>query len=307
MYPLVLASDSIQALQCLLLMVRSAQFIGARAHKGSRDSFSLQGQYLQSTSQPNLCWNTVGNAVRFAQGQGLYLPSTTANMDPVEAEIRRRAWAGVVILESTSSATLGLPPSLSPEESSAVSPAAIDDDLITRNSRGPQPEHRPSSASFFVETFKLLIIQTRVLRALYSSISVSTSTWPNVHAILNADRDLADWEACLPEHLVQSARGAQMRQGNRELQMQFNVLRARSHNVRMLVHRPLLFHLCQRGAPGDILASAPSLLDRRIAKSSAQICCTTATELIELIVQNWEDSLIGAWCMCSPGMVCSAY
>lgn len=67
----------------------------------------LMGQYLQSTEMSSTCWNIVGLAVRVAQNIGLHHDPKNCNqsccpaqtIDQAETEMRRRAWAGCVLLD----------------------------------------------------------------------------------------------------------------------------------------------------------------------------------------------------------------
>ena len=218
-------------------------------------------------------------------------------MNPLDAELKQRAWAGIVILEASTSATLGLPPSLSPEECLLVCPADVNDECILRGGIVTKPAKSLSYTHFFIETLKLYIVQMRTLRLLYSSVTVSTSKWPDAYGIIEVDRELSEWESGLrSSHLQYNGVGKEMRGGDQELEQQARVLQARLLNVRLLIHRPMLFHLCQRQPSLDILGAAPSLVDRALALASTRICCTAAVELIDLIVMERERIHIGAWC-----------
>lgn len=65
----------------------------------------LMAQYLQSTDKPNHCWNLAGLAIRMAQSVGLHLESMDGpvasenRFDQVEIELRRRVWAGCILLD----------------------------------------------------------------------------------------------------------------------------------------------------------------------------------------------------------------
>lgn len=67
----------------------------------------LMGQYLQSTGLSSSCWNVIGLAVRVAQCIGLHHDPMACDqgccpfreLDQVETEMRRRAWAGCVTLD----------------------------------------------------------------------------------------------------------------------------------------------------------------------------------------------------------------
>jgi hypothetical protein len=68
----------------------------------------LMGQYLQTRDITTSCWNTVGMAIRIAQGMGLHREpeewdqggsSNYQAPDQLEEEMRRRAWAGCALLD----------------------------------------------------------------------------------------------------------------------------------------------------------------------------------------------------------------
>ena len=67
----------------------------------------LMGQYLQSTDMSSSCWNIVGMAIRVAQCIGLHHEPSGSDQgsDPrrkygqVDTEMRRRTWAGCVLLD----------------------------------------------------------------------------------------------------------------------------------------------------------------------------------------------------------------
>lgn len=60
----------------------------------------LTSQYLQSTNQPHQTWMVVGSAIRTAQGLGLHLPETSAELSELsERELLRRIWYGCVLMD----------------------------------------------------------------------------------------------------------------------------------------------------------------------------------------------------------------
>lgn len=289
MFPLVLQSRSLQALQCVLLMVRRIYCqIATMA-----DRQLPQTQYLQSISQPNLCWNTIGHAVRFAQSQGLYSASTFAHMNAIEAETRRRVWAGVVAMEASTAATLGLPPSLSARHCQSVEPTPVDDEYVTLEGIQTQPKDIPSVSSFIQQTYKVYAIQLRILSRLYSPQPETENDWPVCRDILEYDRQLEAWAKQVPLHLRNTAEGAALRKGNEALSMQTNVLRTRFLNAKILAHRPMLSYLCHRSQPDTHSSEA---LDQAITYASARICCNSAVEVMEIVTTNWQNGQSGAWC-----------
>lgn len=206
--------------------------------------------------------------------------------------------AGVIILDSTASAVLGLPPLLSPDGLPYTLPAAGEDDTIQANSVEPQVTSQVSSSLFMRETTKLLAIQIQVLTSLYSSSSTPISQWPDVSSILLNARQLDRWQSALPTVLEYSEDGVKARAENTELALQAHVLHARYLNLKLLIHRPMLFHICQRASSSELLADAPSHLDADIARSSMSHCCSAALLLIEHVTDSWEHGrrVGGAWC-----------
>jgi hypothetical protein len=59
----------------------------------------LIGQYLQSTSFPNRCWNVIGVACRIGQGLGLHVEQGQSSRRGLEIEMRRRVWYGCLIFD----------------------------------------------------------------------------------------------------------------------------------------------------------------------------------------------------------------
>ena len=255
----------------------------------------MQAHYLLSTCQPNLCWTFVGQAIRLGQRQGVHLPSFSELYSPTENESRRRAWAATVILEATCSTALGLPPSIAPEDCFKTPPSFLEDYSLDQDKAETSRQHHQfSSISFFTQSFILYRIQIKVLRALYSSAQKSTASWPDIQTILEIDEELDTWETHLPPQLRYTESQAQSIEF--ELEMLRHVLHARFLHVRLLLYRPIIFHLCQRTGTGDILGTAPSKLHRRLAQSGVGLGCSTSINLVHLITRNWSRGVMGAWC-----------
>lgn len=60
----------------------------------------LSGIYLQSTSHASHCWNSIGLAIRLAQGMGLHHEGGGRKADSqVDREMKRRVWHTCVVLD----------------------------------------------------------------------------------------------------------------------------------------------------------------------------------------------------------------
>ncbi|KAL2853403.1 fungal-specific transcription factor domain-containing protein, partial [Aspergillus pseudoustus] len=55
--------------------------------------------FLQSSPYPSRCWHSVGVACRIALGLGLHESDIPGSWTPLESDIRRRTWAGCVMLD----------------------------------------------------------------------------------------------------------------------------------------------------------------------------------------------------------------
>lgn len=59
----------------------------------------LTGQYLQSTFNPQRCWNSIGVACRIAQALGLHVEEFPPKNGKLGLEMRRRVWYSCVLLD----------------------------------------------------------------------------------------------------------------------------------------------------------------------------------------------------------------
>jgi hypothetical protein len=115
-------------------------------------------------------------------------------------------------------------------------------------------------------------------------------------AIVTLDRELESWERTLPPSLHLNAPPAEIDEAGAV------IMRIRLLNARLLLHRPMLFHLCQRSLSLPLIGAAPSPLDRKLAHASSLQCVEAAVELINRVVNEPNRSSIGAWCMYCPIM-----
>lgn len=210
----ILASGSIALVQILLLM----------------------GQYLQSTDMSGSCWTIIGLAIRMAQCIGLHQEPKDCGeaccrhkRDQLASEMRRRTWAGCVLLDRVLSLTYGRPLMIHPisTQTHLVLPEGIDDEFLTQppNARGSQPDGIPSITECYVQAIKLQDILGQVLAMLYTGNSDESSrphdggrdsnakymtVLPGLddgvknsdfQVLLNIDSRLTTWHKELPPHL----------------------------------------------------------------------------------------------------------
>ena len=153
-------------------VARAKDIVLAHALKASTletiQALLLVCNYLHGTGELNECWNLAGLLTRTAQGLGLHVNPSAGKFLPIERELRKRAWAGCLVLDRSLSLTCGRPPSLGVEKLDVDLPLEIDDQYIRNDTVTPrQPSGTPSTISFFVSTLRLSYIVSDVSTNLY--------------------------------------------------------------------------------------------------------------------------------------------
>ncbi|GAD91859.1 hypothetical protein NECHADRAFT_77081 [Paecilomyces variotii No. 5] len=258
----------------------------------------LMGQYLQSTEMSNSCWNIIGLAV--------------------EIEMRRRAWAGCVMLDRVLSLTYGRPlmvHSMSPQ-SQLMLPSPIDDQYLTLSpqSAGSQPNDVPSLVHCYIRAVQLQEILGHILTLFYygnpyvKNSSVGTT---DLQRILNVDKELVSWHNKLPEHLRidtcsnYTDSGPISAEKQAIFRRQSTVLEVRFLHVRLMMLRPVLSIISDTDNQNQ---SATSFLDEALSTSSniendmllkaRAMCVNIAHELLRTIESSMrvtESLLPPSW------------
>ncbi|CAK7228006.1 hypothetical protein SEUCBS140593_006768 [Sporothrix eucalyptigena] len=209
----------------------------------------LISQFLQGTKRSVQTWSIHGLAVKSALQLGLHSEEFSKRLSPLDQEIRKRTWYGCVLLDRTLSMTFGRPASI-PDYYVKVS--------LPRHLVCPAPNGNPtpwssseSSTLFFNASITLYKIMGRVLSLLYGS---NLGGMPNpvavdlISAILDMEHELLDWQRSLPASIClldhEELLHLDAHPDNR-LRM---ILTLRYHNLRILVHRPLLDYYLVRVA-----------------------------------------------------------
>ncbi|KAL1851241.1 hypothetical protein Plec18170_006566 [Paecilomyces lecythidis] len=194
----------------------------------------LMGQYLQSTEMSNSCWNIIGLAVRVAQCIGLHHDPqncdqgccSAESLGQVEIEMRRRAWAGCVMLDRVLSLTYGRPLMVhsTSSQNQLTLPSPIDDQYLTQSPDAAvsQPDGAPSLVDCYIQAVQLQEILGHILTLFYygnphgkseqsisnlglsparESIKNHSVGTMDLQRILNVDKMLVSWHNRLPEHL----------------------------------------------------------------------------------------------------------
>ncbi|KAM0552379.1 hypothetical protein ACHAPJ_007939 [Fusarium lateritium] len=161
---------------------------------------SLQGLvitqiYLQLSGRYSTASHISGVATRLAQTLGLHRHSDRFKFDPLETELRRRAWWCQYSLDAFSSAYHGMPRLIRDQDVDTDLPTSVDHDLLSRTHvEFPLPGER-SQVDTAISLFKLARIIGRTLEDLYTT----TKRRGGVAKIARLQAELNMWERVVLE------------------------------------------------------------------------------------------------------------
>ncbi|KAJ6000590.1 hypothetical protein N7481_000999 [Penicillium waksmanii] len=230
----------------------------------------MGGQYLHFRNRPNMASAIIGACYRIASGLGLHLQSPDDMQGKVcpQEELKRRNWWTIYVLDTWGSVTLGRP--------STTHGIAVDlPNNLLDDKRGILPMSEPTINSPLIHNIELCKIMNQIQdRLIVNSVMADDE-------LRHYDEMLLSWFENLPPFL-HSANICPP-----DLQDARVVLKWRYHNIRFLLHRPILLDTVIRSIPMDHLA-----LNERIAVSK---CREVAMETIFSIQAEWRPNKICCW------------
>ncbi|KAI1033931.1 hypothetical protein LB503_010949 [Fusarium chuoi] len=161
---------------------------------------SLQGLvitqlYVQLSGRYSTASHISGLATRMAQTLGLHRHSDRFKFDPLETELRRRAWWCQYSLDAFSSAYHGMPRLIRDQDVDTDFPTCVDHNLLSRTRvEFPLPGER-SQVDTAISLFKLARIMGRTLEDLYTT----TRRRGGVAKIARLQAELNMWEQVVLE------------------------------------------------------------------------------------------------------------
>ncbi|KAH6667419.1 fungal-specific transcription factor domain-containing protein [Halenospora varia] len=266
----------------------------------------LMGQYLQGTQRSVETWTIHGLAVKAALQLGLHSSKASKHLSPLIQEYRKRTWYGCVVLDRTLSMTFGRPAAIPDDYVIIDLPCYID---AGGASEPAEPRHE-ASVQFFNATIALYKIMWNVIKTSYDGNLGSDrhmSVVDNISRILQLEQQLVDWERQLPpvlalrdaaeippsppaiDHVVSSLEKFRI------------ILTLRHHNLRVLLHRPILVGLLDiKGNDSSQSGPQNSGFVQQIGSNSILICANSSTEIISLISTivtstGERRTWLGAW------------
>ncbi|RGP60217.1 transcriptional activator mut3p [Fusarium sporotrichioides] len=179
-------------------------------------------------------WALLGVARNIALALGCHIEPTVFQMEPIRVEERRRCWAGLKMLYTIQNTTLGmldathLPSTVKP-------PLDINDNDIVVGCQIPQSRDGPTQMSYLLLKFELYDVCTRICSQMFE-----TSRTLEYDKVLALDAEIsAVREKLNYKYLFDVSIAAHHA-------VQLNILFGYTHQLTLLLHRPIL----RQGASG---------------------------------------------------------
>lgn len=260
----------------------------------------LMGQYLQGTQKSVQAWTIHGLTTKAAFQLGLHSNEALKTFSPLEHEVRKRTWYGCVILDRTLSMTFGRPAAI-PDDYVKVDPPV--DYVNILQPASPDESVCETGVPFFNATITLYKVLWDVIDSLYGGnigcdkpINLDT-----ISRIFQIEHQLVGWERTLPIDLklIQSGDIPLDEGGSRSSERFRVILSLRYHNLRILLHRPILVKFLDASGKPDSDHQELALL-QQVGSNSIQICvksCIEIISIVHIIVHSTGERRcsLGAW------------
>ncbi|KAF2029904.1 hypothetical protein EK21DRAFT_66742 [Setomelanomma holmii] len=202
----------------------------------------LQCFYLLTQSRINHCWSLFGTLSHLALAIGLHRGrkcESSATVDYVEQESRRRTFWCAYSLDKYLAAALGRPRTLKDEDIDQELPTIVNDADLRPNYIAPTPSKSYSLMMAPVEHVKLTRIVSLVLRDLYPIRPPSLTL--RIELSSKYTSDLHAWRSALSRFLNDDeGRGIDSHLLIPIYQRQRSVLNLAYYHAMLLIHRPFL-------------------------------------------------------------------
>ena len=217
----------------------------------------VQCFYLLVTSNTDRCWITLGVAVRLAHILGLHVgytdpeKKTWGYMAPQSqrAEIRRRTWYSLYVLDRLVSLQVGRPPAISDNSFNVARPSNADDESHDWESSQVLVDSKdPSPGDYFLQ---MIDLSTIIGHALQELNKPPESVDAQLSRSQTLDGELSLWRDRLPSPLRFNK--IQFLDKLSSFKKQRNMLAIKYHHLRALIYRPFLDR-------GHSFSAAPQLV-----------------------------------------------
>lgn len=205
-------------------------------------------------------WALLGTARNIALSLGCHIDPDAFDLDLVTAEERRRCWAGLNMLYTIQNTTLG---NLEPmyTQSNVRPPLDVNDDqLISGRAVPDSPQAGPSQMSYLLLKFDLYTICSRICNAVFG-----TAKSPTFDTISSLDGEIAAQQDNLNYKYLLGTTTSSLADSQA---VHLNILFGYSHQLVLLLHRPVLMQQCLRQADTQYTAENFAASRSRCVESS---------------------------------------
>ncbi|KAK3827711.1 MAG: fungal-specific transcription factor domain-containing protein [Benniella sp.] len=233
-------------------------------------------------------WVMLGMAIRMAQDLGMHRNSARWHLPPLEAEVRKRLWWAIYIVDRWGSACMGRPMGIDDSDCDVDYPSVVEQDWVDPDGNGDKsPENIDKlkqqstfALEYFVEKIKLAQILGQILRRVYSPQTRNHGPTQVISTVQELDTMLTKWHLALPPSLKYDHKG-----DPKNLDRMVTTIHCSYYSTLILLHRPYM------------IPSSPTKAKLFESMPSLNICVSAAnsvTHLSEHLMH--EDFLRYVWC-----------
>lgn len=120
-------------------------------------ALTLYDTCLRNHGESRACWALFALVLRMGQAVGLHRDGDGAAFPPYEAEMRRRLWAQIIVLDVRAAQDRGTEPMLHEDDYNTIAPTNVDDDDFGPGTATPVPRlarNGPTDVTFGLCTYK---------------------------------------------------------------------------------------------------------------------------------------------------------
>ncbi|GJE89798.1 Zn(II)2Cys6 transcription factor [Phanerochaete sordida] len=210
---------------------------------------TLAAAYIATLALPHTNFSVVSHGLRLAQDLGAHRRMTYGATPTLEGEQRKRAFWCLIAMDRGMCTVLGRPCSIQDEDFDIDYPIECDDEYwLADDPRDAfkQPAGKPSIVSHFIWHLKLLRVNGRAIRTIYSLQSGKVLDDPESaqQVVAGLDSELNEWIDSLPEHLRYDPAREDL-----PFAAQAASLHATYHSLRIFIHRPFITRPCNAAIP----------------------------------------------------------
>jgi hypothetical protein len=173
-------------------------------------------------------WALLGTAYNIALALGCHIDPDVFGLDIVQCEERRRCWAGLSMLYTIQNTSLGiLDPRSIPND--VKLPANVNDSDLMDGGRAPTIES-PTQMSYLLFKFRLYKLSSQISQEIFAPRP------PSYQSIMALDQEISHEQEAWAESYASHSVGGPLPVHH---VVQLHILYGYSHQLRLLLHRPL--------------------------------------------------------------------